>query len=103
MLPSVDSQNRKIIKIAVTENAKAIIEAIASEHDMTEQGVASRIYEWFGRQSDEIQRGVLGLYGTRGPDIIRLVLQDLASPPKEQRMRAAARSMGRQLGSGPKD
>ncbi len=73
--------DKKIIRIAVTPAAKAVIEQWKEVQDMTEIGVASRIYEWFGRQPEELQRGILGLYGKRGPDITRMAMESLA---KEQ-------------------
>lgn len=55
---------RKVIKIAVSQNAKKVITDTAKELDMKEQGVASRIYEWFGRQDDLTQKHVLSLLPT---------------------------------------
>jgi hypothetical protein len=57
MMPSVE---RKQLKISVTPAAKEIVERYAEKADMSEQGVASRIYEWFGRQHPTVQKAVLG-------------------------------------------
>lgn len=51
---------RKILAIKVTANAKQVVEKIAEERDMKELGVASRIYEWFGQQDESVRRAVLG-------------------------------------------
>jgi hypothetical protein len=53
--------DRKIIKVAVTPSSKQVIERTAHDNDMTEQGVASRIYEWFGQQPPGVKALVLGL------------------------------------------
>ena len=70
--------DRKTIRLAVNPMAKEVIERWAQRHSMTELGVASRIFTWFGEQPEEIQRGILGLYGGYGPDIARHVLEEMA-------------------------
>ena len=72
--------DKKVIRIAVSERAKQVIEGWSEQQDMTEVGVASRIYEWFGDQSEDLQRAILGLYGSRTPDIARMALKNLAVP-----------------------
>jgi len=73
---------RKVIRISVTSGAKKVISRWAAENDMKEIGVASRIYEWFGKQPEQIQRGILGLYGRLAPDIARMVLERMADGKK---------------------
>ena len=73
---------RKVIRISVTSGAKKVIARWAAENDMKEIGVASRIYEWFGKQPEQIQRGILGLYGRLAPDIARMVLERMADGKK---------------------
>ena len=68
-------KDRKVIRIAVSKEAKDIITAWADQNDMTEIGIASRIYEWFGRQPEEIQRLILGLYGSKEPDVVQMILE----------------------------
>jgi len=69
---------RKIIKVAITESAKAAIEAVASRHDMKEIAVASRVYEWFASQPDVVQKGVLRLLPEGyEAEVIRLALDRL--------------------------
>ena len=70
---------KKVIRIGVTSDAKAVIKRWADDNDMTEIGVASRIYQWFGQQPEDLQRGVLGLYGSRTPDVAKMALERLAS------------------------
>lgn len=79
---------RKVIRIVVSPRAKAIVEKWAAEHDMKETGVASRIYEWFGRQPDYVQRAILGFYGDRQPQILRDILKELAEEPDRKQRRA---------------
>jgi ribosomal protein S24E len=49
----------RVIKIAVTDPAKKVIQDIAKKHGMKEQSVASRIYQWFAEQDDIMQKHVL--------------------------------------------
>ncbi len=73
---------RKVIRISVTVGAKKVISRWAAENDMKEIGVASRIYEWFGKQPEEVQRGILGLYGRLTPDVARMVLERMGDGKK---------------------
>lgn len=72
--------DKKVIRIAVSERAKQVVEGWAEQQDMTEVGVASRIYEWFGSQNEDLQRAILGMYGSRTPDVAKMALEDLAHP-----------------------
>jgi hypothetical protein len=53
---------RKIIKIEVTPEAKEVIAGVAEELDMKENGLAGRIYTWFGSQTDLVQKAILGIW-----------------------------------------
>lgn len=70
---------KNVIPIAVDPEAKAVITAIAKRHDMKEIGVASRIYKWFSKQPDVVQKAVLDLLpeGYEG-DVIRIALERIA-------------------------
>lgn len=57
----VNKKEKKVIRIEVTEGAKSSIKAFADEMDMTDIGVSSRLYEWFGRQPKIIKKWVAGL------------------------------------------
>jgi len=59
MLTVVDK--REQIRIFVTGDAKKVIESFADRFDMKEQGVASRIYNWFGTLPLPVQKWVVGL------------------------------------------
>lgn len=85
---------RKIMKIAVTQSAKQVVAGWSREMDMTEQGVASRIYEWFGTQDEVVQRGILGMFGDRAPDIARMVLEDMAQRDSRDRLRSGTIEAG---------
>ena len=69
---------KKVIKVAVNKDADKVISEWAAKNDMTKIGVASRIYNWFGRQDEAIQRTILGLYGEQAPDIARMILESQA-------------------------
>ena len=86
-------QERRIIRIAVTPAAKEVITDWSEKQDMTEIGVASRVYEWFGRQPEDLQRAILGLLGKRDADVARMLLEELAGKagPKQRGQRPAGK------------
>lgn len=60
-------EERKQLKIFVSVKAKKIVEDFAEQFDMKEQGVASRIYNWFGSIPLPVQKWIIGLTdGTEG-------------------------------------
>jgi hypothetical protein len=66
----------KFIKIKVTDGAHKVIKAEAEALDMKEQGVASRVYEWFGQQDEVMRRHVLKLLPAGYEvDILKLALE----------------------------
>lgn len=71
---------RETIRIAVRPSAKRVIEAWADTQGMTQTAVATRIYEWFSEQDELVQRGILGMLGSSGPDIARMLLEKMAGP-----------------------
>lgn len=71
--------HRRTIKANVTPEAHAALQAIAARYDMVQQGVASRLIEWFGAQDQRTQLAVLGMWGDDAPEFARLVLEKLAS------------------------
>ena len=90
---------RETIRIAVRPSAKRVIEAWANTQGMTQTAVATRIYEWFSEQDELVQRGILGMLGSSGPDIARMLLEP-RSPGRSYDLRAATRSPS---SSGPVD
>lgn len=54
-------EDRKQIKIFISPDAKKVVEAFASQFDMKEIGVASRIYSWFGTLPLPVQKWITGL------------------------------------------
>jgi hypothetical protein len=74
-------KDTKYIRIKVSQGAKRVVERISEAEDMTEQGIASRVYEWFGAQPKLIQLAIIGRYPADiAPDIIHLILRQLAGP-----------------------
>lgn len=73
------SPGRKVIRIEVSPEADAIIEGVADQYDMYKTGVASRMYEWFGRQPPEIQKWVMGLVTGKEGQAIHIFKQALAA------------------------
>lgn len=76
---------RSVIKISVVPTAKAVIERVAERHGMKEISVSSRIYEWFAKQPDVVQKGILGLLpDDYEQDVLELALQRLAKDAKSR-------------------
>lgn len=53
--------DREQIRIFVSGRAKSVVKKFAERYDMTEQGVASRIYERFGAMPLPVQKWFVGL------------------------------------------
>src|SRR5690606_12103764 len=72
--------DRDIIKIAVTPQAKAAIEAAGLRYGMSQIELASRMYAWFAEQDEVVQAAILDLLPRElAPDVARLALRRLAS------------------------
>lgn len=70
---------RKTLKIAVTEDADAIVSAIGEREGMTKQELASRIYIWFSEQPEILQGWILGRFD-RLPETLRHpAIEEIAS------------------------
>jgi hypothetical protein len=83
MMP-VMKESRQIIKINVPASAKKIVAALAMREDMTEQGVAGRIYAWFARQPELVQRVVLGqITEEMLPDLKDRLVEALSRPDQD--------------------
>jgi hypothetical protein len=76
MLLIVDE--RKQLRIFVSGGAKKTVEDFAVRFDMKEQGVASRIYEWFGKQPPAVQKWICGLVEGNEGEGMRLFAAELA-------------------------
>lgn len=77
----------KVIRIAVSTEADKAISDFAQANDMTKLGVASRLYEWFGRQNEDLKRMLLGMYGDLTPDVAKVLLERMASSSHKSRKR----------------
>lgn len=72
-------EQSQVIKIKVSPEAKRIIQSIADKEDMTEQGLAGRIYGWFADQPDIVQKAIIGhIPKELMPDIVPIILRRLA-------------------------
>ncbi len=80
MLVIVDE--RKQLKVFVSPPAKNAVEKFAARFDMKEQGVASRMFEWFGRQPVAVQKWICGLVEGDEGEGMRTYAQQLMKPPK---------------------
>lgn len=55
------TENREIIRLAITPKAKELLDSIAKGRDMKLIGVSSRIIEWFVKQDYTLQSIILGM------------------------------------------
>jgi hypothetical protein len=84
-----------IIKMRVGPDAKRIIAATAKRLDMKEQGVAGRIYSWFARQPDVVQKGVLGLLPEgMESEVMRLAMEQMAAEASSSKRPKSKASSG---------
>jgi hypothetical protein len=96
-----DKKDVKVIRISVSDGAKKVVEDVARDLDMKETGVASRVYEWFGKQPPHIQKWVMGLSGgndTRGAfEFAKAILEDFQKPqdPLEDRYKGSITGGGK--------
>lgn len=96
-----DKKDYKIVRIQVSESAKKAIKDFADEMDMKDVGVASRLYEWFGKQPLYIRKWVTGLLegdDSRGAfEFAKTVLEDFAkkSDPLEDRFKGSISGGGK--------
>jgi|GEM_PF-5404408 len=51
---------KNVIRIKVSQAARQAINDWAKQQDMTQVGVTSRIYEWFGVQKPAVKRAITG-------------------------------------------
>ena len=73
------------IRVNVTPETRAQIKQLADSYGMNDYVVATRVYQWFADAPEEVQRAVLGLYGNRSSDVLKLVLQDLAKRGRKRK------------------
>ena len=70
---------RCIVRIELTDAAKRKLEEIAEITGMTQVSVMSRMVEWFAKQSQLVQAGVIGQYPKEVQDeISKLILNNMA-------------------------
>jgi hypothetical protein len=87
MLRVVDE--RKMLRLWVEGDAKGAVDAIAKREDMTVQGVASRVYQWFGLQDLLVQKWILGqipksLEPAASEEIIAAFKKRFKRPPEDR-------------------
>ena len=84
------------MKIFVSPSAKQVVKQFAKSLDMSEQGVASRLYEWFGRLPRPVQKWVIGLTDGNEGIGMKMFAEELLKPSRSEaespRMRNAAKS-----------
>ena len=79
MLPFVGE--RKQLKIFVTAAAKDVVVDFAQAYGMSEQHVASQLYEWFGRQPLAVRKWIVGMIDGRERQVIDDYVKALGISP----------------------
>lgn len=96
-----DKKDYKIVRIQVSPDAKKAIKDFSDEMDMTDVGVASRVYEWFSKQPLYIRKWVAGLLegdDSRGAfEFAKSILQDFNKPegPETDRFKGSVSGGGK--------
>lgn len=71
--------SRHIMRIDLTSSAKKQLGTLHNRHGMTQVAMMSRILEWFDKQNETIQLGVLGrLPSDSKTDLPKLILKRMA-------------------------
>jgi hypothetical protein len=79
-MPEVKDETRIIMGIELVPEAKDRLDEFCERTGMTKVAAASRLIEWFGRQSDEIQAMIEGLIPADiEQGVAKLVLQRIVS------------------------
>ncbi|MCI0631486.1 MAG: hypothetical protein L0Y44_12620 [Phycisphaerales bacterium] len=73
------------IRVNVTPETRAQIKKIAEQYGMNDYAVATRVYQWFADAPEEVQRAVLGMYGDRSSDVLKIVLEDLSKRERKRK------------------
>ena len=73
-------QTRAIMRIDLLPATKELFLEVAERQGMTQLAVTSRIVEWFCKQSEEIQHGVLQSgYKNNAAEVAKLAMQKFTS------------------------
>ena len=71
---------RNVIKISVTPAAKGVVAKASARTGITEQTIASRVYEWWASQDDVLRMGILGVLPEGYEvDVAKIALERLAA------------------------
>jgi len=74
---------RVIMRIELSPSAKKKLTDFSKNRGMTQVAVASRLVEWFAKQPDAIQAGVMGQYPSElTPDIAEMILESMKKKSK---------------------
>jgi hypothetical protein len=94
-------KERFLLKLKVNQSAKTVLDRWKDETGIPQNRLASTIYVWFDEQPEEFQRAILGLLGSRAPDIARLYLEGIAKggpPAKVKSERPGGRKQSKEVG-----
>jgi len=95
------TKNRDVIRMAVTPEAKARLDAVAADRDMKLVGVVSRVIEWFSSQDKTLQSVILGLIDDEdAPSVLGLIHKRLAQELTDKHLDIDA-TLGEAAGRAP--
>lgn len=87
---------REMFRIFVTPEAKTVVEDFAEKFDMTEKGVASRVYMWFSTLPLPVQKWVTGLADSSEGEGMKQFAESLANSVKPPPMKKVGKQFTRQ-------
>jgi hypothetical protein len=80
------SSKRIIMRVDVTPLARDGLNSVCEEYGITHVAAMSRLIEWFSKESDVVQCGVLNLYPRDMRDkVAKIVLRQIAAEGKNSR------------------
>lgn len=64
---------RKFFRISISPDAKSVVDKYAEDNGMTQEEVASRFYEWFGKLPEKLKFGIMHPRSTDGETLMKLL------------------------------
>jgi hypothetical protein len=78
---AADAKSRSIVKIALTPDARRIVDSLKDETGIAKQESVGRILEWFSKQSTSVRRSIVTGLGDPADELVKLKMADMAADP----------------------
>lgn len=59
MIDFMSKEDKPVFRIKASAEARSAIDKLATDNDMTREGIAGRVYVWFANQPPVLQRWIL--------------------------------------------